>query len=127
MPVPTDWIEHRRHDRELVGWIRPEGEAFVVVDLLGRERTDAVDWLTAEETLDELGIGYLADPYELLLPDGRRLRVRITEVSPEQIRVKRDDWGAIDIPLLEYTLPFPMPPELRVLDPSAPIVLDALG
>jgi hypothetical protein len=98
-----------------------------VVDLLGRERTDAVDWLTAEETLDELGIGYLADPYELLLPDGRRLRVRITEVSPEQIRVKRDDWGAIDIPLLEYTLPFPMPPELRVLDPSAPIVLDALG
>jgi hypothetical protein len=127
MPVPTDWIEHRRHDRELVGWIRPEGDAFVVVDLLGRERTDAVDWLTAEETLDELGIGYLADPYELLLPDARRLRVRITEVSPELIRVKRDDWGAIDIPFLEYTLPFPMPPGLRALDPGAPIELDALG
>ena len=125
MPVPTDWIEHRRHDRELVGWIRParddEGDGdFVVVDLLGCERTDAVNWLTAEEALEELGIGYLADPYELLLDDGRWLRVRITEVSTDEIRVKRDDWGAIDIPLLEYTVPFPMPHTLRTVDPAAP-------
>ncbi|QDZ14529.1 hypothetical protein [Humibacter ginsenosidimutans] len=117
MPVPATWIEHRRADRELVGWIRPEGDDFVVVDLLGRERTDAVDWLTAEERFDSLGIGYLADAYELLLDDGTWLRVRITEVSSETIRVKRDDWGAIDIPLLEYTLPFPMPPRLRPLFP----------
>ena len=121
MPVPSDWIEHRRHDRELVGWIRPEGDDFVAVDLLGRERTDAVDWLTAEETLEGIGIGYLADAYEMLLPDGRWLRVRITEVSTDEIRVKRDDWGAIDIPLVEYTLMFPMPPELRTVDPAAPV------
>ena len=120
MPVPSDWIEHRRHDRELVGWIRPEGDDFVAVDLLGRKRTDAVDWLTAEEALEELGIGYLADPYELLLDDGRWLRVRITEVSTDEIRVKRDDWGAIDIPLLEYTVPFPMPHTLRAVDPATP-------
>jgi hypothetical protein len=122
MPVPAHWIEHRRGDHELLGWIRPEGDDFVVVDLLGRERTDAVDWLTAEEALDSLGIGYLADPYELLLDDGRWLRVRITEVSTDRIRVKRDDWGAIDIPLLEYTVPFPMPAQLRTVDPSAPVV-----
>lgn len=113
MPVSAHWIEHRRGDRELVGWIRAEGDGFVVVDLLGRQRTDVVDWLSAEETLDSLGIGYLADPYELLLDDGRWLRVRITEVSPDRITVKRDDWGAIDIPLLEYTVAFPMPPQLR--------------
>ena len=121
MPVPSDWIEHRRGDRELLGWMRPAGDGFVVVDLLGRDRTDAVDWLVAEETLDGLGIGYLADPYELLLDDGRWLRVRITEVSTEAIRVKRDDWGAIDIPLVEYTVSFPMPTSLRTLDPSAPV------
>ncbi|MHA7985910.1 hypothetical protein ACX9R5_08885 [Rathayibacter sp. CAU 1779] len=121
MPVPADWIEHRRGDRELLGWVRPEAEGFVVVDLLGRERTDAVDWLTAEETLDALGIGYLADPYELLLDDGRWLRVRITEVSTDVIRVKRDDWGAIDIPLIEYTVPFPMPGTLRTVDPHQPV------
>ena len=120
MPVPSDWIEHRRHDRELVGWMRPEADGFVVVDLLGRERTDAVDWLTAESALDALGIGYLADPYELLLDDGRWIRVRITEVSTERITVKRDDWGSIDVPLLEFTVGFPMTDELRPLDPASP-------
>lgn len=124
MPVPNDWIEHRRHDRELLGWMRPDEDGFVVIDLLGRERTDSVDWLEAEETLEGLGIGYLADPYELLLDDGRWLRVRITEVSTDAIRVKRDDWGAIDIPLLEYTVPFPMPQTLRTVDPSAPLILN---
>ena len=113
VPVPPDFIEHRRGDRELLGWIRPEGDGFVVVDLLGRELTGAIDWLTAEETLEALGIGYLADPFELRLDDGRWLRVRLTEVSPELIRVKRDDWGAIDVPLLEYTVPFPIPEQLR--------------
>jgi hypothetical protein len=126
MSVPGDWIEHRRHDRELVGWMRPaaseEGDGFVVVDMLGRERTGVVDWLRAEETLDELGLGYLADPYELLLDDGRWLRVRITEVSPDGIRVKRDDWGAIDVPLLEYSLAFPAPHELRPVEAGRPLV-----
>jgi hypothetical protein len=113
--LSTEWIEHRRgRDGERLGWLAPEGDGFVVIDLLGRRRTDAVDWFTAEETLDSLGIGYLAEPYELRLADGQWLRVRITEVSPSLIRVKRDDWGAIDIPQVEYTLPFPMPAELRV-------------
>jgi hypothetical protein len=113
----SEWIEHRRgRDGERIGWIVPDGDGFVVVDLLGRRRSAAVDWLIAEETLDALGIGYLADAYELRQADGRWLRVRITEVSPSAIRVKKDDWGAIDSPQVEYTLPFPMPEELRVHD-----------
>ncbi len=115
MPLNPDWIEHRRGDRERLGWMRPEGEGFVAVDLLGREITGPVDWFTAEETLDAMGIGYLAEPYELQLDDGRWLRVRITEVSTEAIRVKREDWGAIDVPLVEYMLEFPMPERLRRL------------
>jgi hypothetical protein len=122
MPVPADWIPHRRGDGELLGWMRPDGERFVVIDLLGRVRTDPVDWLDAEETLEGIGIAYLADPYELALDDDRRLRVRITEVSTERIRLKKDDWGAIDAPLVEYEVAFPMPDELRPLDPAAPVV-----
>lgn len=91
----------------------PDFGRFVACDLLGRSLTGAVDWLTAEETLESLGIGYLADPFELLLDDGRWLRVRLTEVSSDAIRVKKDDWGAIDSPMLEYTLPFPIPERLR--------------
>ncbi|MFC5928819.1 hypothetical protein D6T64_08750 [Cryobacterium melibiosiphilum] len=111
-----DWIEHRRgRDRELLGWLRPAGDGFVVVDLLGRDRSEVVDWLTGEEALESLGIGYLADPYELRLDSGQWLRVRITEVSAHTISVKRDDWGAIDIPQLNFTVSFPAIDELRAL------------
>jgi hypothetical protein len=110
----TDWIEHRRHDGELIGWMRPDGERFVPVDLLGRDLGDAVDWLTAEETLDAAGLAYLAEPYLLRLDNGHDLRVLITEVSTQRIRVKKDDFGAIDAPINNYDLPFPAPVELRV-------------
>jgi len=93
----------------------PEDDGFVVIDLLGRRRTEPLDWFAAEKFLDELGIGYLADPFELELDDGRWLRVRILEVSTDAIRVKRDDWGDINVPLLEYTVGFPLPRELRPL------------
>lgn len=93
--------------------MNPLGEGFVAIDLLGREVTDEVDWLTAEETLEERGIGYLADPFELLLEDGRWLGVRIIEVSTDLIRVKREDWGAMDIPQEEYQVGFPLPSDLR--------------
>lgn len=110
--MSQDWIEHRRSpDRELLGWMRPEGEGFVAIDLLGRERTDAVDWLTAEEALEDLGIGYLADTFEYRIAPRRWLRVRITEVSADHIRVKRDDWSsdAIGAEQRFYKLPFPAP------------------
>ncbi len=109
----SDWIEHRRGDGERVGWMRPAGEGFVPVDLLGRERAGALDWLAAEELLDALGIGYLADAYVLDRPGAAPLAVRIVEVSTRGIRVKREDFGAIDVPQEEQTLPWPMPAALR--------------
>ena len=116
--VDADWIEHRRGlDGELVGWMRPEGDGFGVVDLLGRDRTEALDWMDAEAALDSLGIGYLADIHELLSDDGEWLRVRIAEVSPARIRVKEDDGGAVGAPQIYYDLPFPAPATLRPLRP----------
>ena len=111
----ADWIEHRRHDGERVGWIRMAGEQFVPVDLLGRDLTGPVDWLEAEETLERAGIGYLAELYELRQPDGSWLRVRLAEVSPDRIVAKKDDFGAVGAPQLYYPLPFPAPEELRPL------------
>ncbi|QNO38436.1 hypothetical protein H4J02_05370 [Protaetiibacter sp. SSC-01] len=112
------WIEHRRADGELVGWMRPEGDGFVPVDLLGRDRAGVLDWLAAEELLDGLGIGYLADAYVLERPGRAPLRVRILEMSTDRIRVKRDDFGAIDVPLESHELAWPMPAELRPLEPG---------
>lgn len=108
----ADWIEHRRGDGDLLGWMRSVGEQFVVIDLLGRPRTEPLDWAAAEEYLDDLGIGYLADPYELHL-DGRWHRVRLLEVSTRQIRLKREDWGDMSAPLEEHIVAFPIPETLR--------------
>jgi hypothetical protein len=64
--VSTNWVEHRRGpDGELPGWMNPVGDGFVAIDLLGREKTGIVEWLVAEKTIGDLGIGYLADPFEL--------------------------------------------------------------
>ncbi len=115
MPVPQDWIEHRRGDGELLGWVRLDGDGFAVVDLLGRPLIGPLDWLAAEEALESTGIGYLADPFELRLDGGEWIRVRITEVSSDAIRVKEEDWGAIDAPFVEHVLPFPAPDRLRPL------------
>lgn len=115
--MTNDWIAHRRGlDGELLGWMVPEGSGFVVVDLLGRRRTDVVDWHHAEEVLDALGIGYLAEIYEMRTDAGGWLRVRIAEVSASEIRVKEDDFGAVGAPQIYYSLAFPVPEDaLRLL------------
>jgi hypothetical protein len=115
--LPDGWIEHRRADGETVGWIVPDAGGFRAKDLLGREVTDGVvDWLHAEETLDELSIGYLADGYVLRLPDGTERQVRIAEASVRGVTVVSDEYGmasAVGAPLDRYRLEFPAPPELR--------------
>jgi hypothetical protein len=117
-----DWIEHRRPgDRELLGWIRPQGEGFVAHDALGREATGVVDWLEAEEALEERGLHWLADLWQLDRPDGTRERVRIVEVTPERVVVKGDDFGAVDVVTPSYVLPFPAPAALRLFEGDASV------
>ncbi|WP_344059127.1 hypothetical protein [Microbacterium pumilum] len=115
--LPPDWIEHRRGDGETVGWIVAEGDGFRAMDLLGREVTgDVVDWLGAEEVLEDLGIGYLADRYILRFADGTERPVRIAEVSVRGVTVVADEFGAssaVGATLDRFPLPFPVPRELR--------------
>lgn len=119
MPAP-DWIEHRRPDGELLGWLVPAANGFHVVDLLGRQRTEAAaDWPDAEEALETLGIGYLANRYILRLADGTERRVRIGEVNRSGIVVLADDFGsasAVGANPEVFQLPFPAPEGLRSLD-----------
>lgn len=123
---PESWIEHRRPgDRERLGWIRPEGDGFVALDALGREATGTVDWLEAEEALEERGLHWLADIWQLDLPDGSSERVRIVEVTPDRVVVKGDDFGAVDVVTTSYVLPFPAPDALRPFEGDSSTV-DAL-
>ena len=114
MTVGADWIEHRRGDRERLGWMRPQGDGFVVIDLLGREVSGELEWLDAEKLLEERGIGYLADRFELEIEPGHWLLVRIVEASPDRIRLKKEDWGDVTATAVYYEVGFPMPATLRV-------------
>lgn len=116
----TDWTPHRRDDGELLGWIHPDGDAWVAVDVLGRRASDAVDWVDAEAALEEHGIGWLADPWMLEGESDRALRVRILEVTPDEegvpgrILVKVDDFGDVTRPQTQqFSLPWPIPDRLR--------------
>lgn len=114
--LPTDWIPHRRpEDREHVGWIRPDGDDWVAVSLLGHDLTDPVDWLDAEEALDSAGLSWLADVWMLENEDEESgpVRVRLVEVTPERVVVQTDDFGAIDAPVTRHELPWPAPARLR--------------
>ena len=120
MSVPEGWFEHRREDGELVGWIVAEGDDFATVDLLGRRRGEATDWLSAEERLDELGIGYLADIYAYWVTPEEWVRVRLLEVSTDGISVKEDDFGDATADLPRYRLPFPVDERLVPLAEVGP-------
>ncbi|MCK0117132.1 hypothetical protein MWU57_08800 [Isoptericola sp. S6320L] len=111
--LPAEWIEHRRPgDREVIGWIRPDGDDWVAVSLLGHDLTGPIDWLAAEEALDATSLAWFADPW-MLESEGGPLRVRIVEVTPDQVVVQTDDFGAIDAPVERYVLPWPAPSRLR--------------
>lgn len=119
MPA-DDWTPHRRDDGELLGWIHPEGEHWVAVDVLGRRASDATDWLQAEAALEARGIAWLADPWMLDGEADRPLRVRIVEVTPRdretegRIVVKLDDFGDVSRPSTQrFTLAWPIPEQLR--------------
>lgn len=123
--IGADWTPHRRDDGELVGWIRPDGDGWVPIDLLGRAVADATEWLDAERMLEEAGLGYLAEPWMLdgaTGPGGAdaAVRVRFVEVTPERIVVKSEDFGAIDAPGRQWVLPWPLPSQLRPPRPDDP-------
>lgn len=121
--LPSDWIEHRRPgDRELVGWVQPDGDGFVAIDRLGHVVTGVVEWTDAEEALEARGLRWLADLWQLAHDDGTSTRVRIVEVSPERVVVKLDDFGAVGAELRTWTLPFPAPESLRPFEGDAHVI-----
>lgn len=118
-----DWIEHRRAgDKEIVGWIHLDGDDVSAIDRLGRVAWRGTDYLEAEEALEERGIGWLADLWQLTLPDGRVKRVRIVEVTPQGVRVKEDDFGDVTASLTFHDLPFPAPAELTEFRGDAGVI-----
>ena len=111
--VPDDWTPHRREDGERLGWIRPDGDAWTAIDVLGRVVAASVDWLDAEDALERRGLAFLAEPWMLERDGEQPVRVRLVEVTPARIVVKVDDYGDMSRPHEGIVLPWPLPPQLR--------------
>jgi len=110
--LPEGWIEHRRDDRERVGWIAADGDAWRPFDLLGRPAgAEGLEWLEAEAVLEELGIGYLADRWTLVESGGATRPVRIAELDTDRVVVVADEFGrasALGAAQERFELPFPV-------------------
>lgn len=118
--IPDDWTAHRRDDGELIGWIRPEGDDWLAVDLLGRDVSGPLDWLDAEAALEDHGIAWLADVWMLEGEAHGAIRVRMVEVTPERVVVKVDDYGDVSRHSRQVALPWPAPARLRPPRPGDP-------
>jgi len=118
--IPDDWTAHRRDDGELIGWIRPEGDDWLAVDLLGRDVSGPLDWLDAEAALEGHGIAWLADVWMLEGEAPGAIRVRMVEVTPERVVVKVDDYGDVSRHSRQVALPWPAPARLRPPRPGDP-------
>ena len=119
--IPDDWMPHRRADGEVVGYVRlAEGARFQAVDLLGRPLGEPADWLAIESLLDAPSIAWLDGTWSYAIEEGRAVRVRIAEVSPERVVLVEDRLGSIDgrAPT-RYEVPVPVEP--GVLEPAAPL------
>jgi hypothetical protein len=92
--IPQEWRPYRRaSDEELVGYLVPQGDDVLPVTLFGYPLGTATDAADARRVLETTGLSVLAEPWQLTLPDGENIRVRIREVSPDQVVVFADDFG----------------------------------
>jgi hypothetical protein len=92
--IPTsEWVGHiRDEDKELLGFLVPDGERFVPVTIFGYVLSGPVDRDEAEHVLESIGLSYLAERWWLRL-DQTRIAVEIVEASPQRVVVKNVDFG----------------------------------
>ncbi|MET4781831.1 hypothetical protein [Glaciihabitans sp. UYNi722] len=111
--IPSEWTEYRRdHDDELLGYLVPRGDDFEPVTVFGYSLAEPSAMADAERVLDSVGLGYLADDWFLDV-DGEWFTVRLSEASPERLRVAIADYGFAGDIGTRFELPVPVDGRLR--------------
>ena len=111
--IPNTWKEHRRQDDdELLGYIVPTDEAFQARTVFGYPVGAVSDQQHAEQTLESIGLSYLAERW-LLSIDGRDepITVQIVEATASKVTVKSVDYGYEGDYGTAFTLDVPIQPD----------------
>ena len=87
--IPATWSPyHRSDDGELIGYlVEDEDDLVVPVNLVGHPVGEAMDTYTAEQTLEDVGLTYLAEQWLLRQDDGTEKRVVIIEIDADHVVV----------------------------------------
>lgn len=87
--IPATWSPyHRSDDGELIGYlVEDEDDLVVPVNLVGHPVGEAMDTYSAEQTLEDVGLTYLAEQWLLRQDDGTEKRVVIIEIDADHVVV----------------------------------------
>lgn len=86
--IPSGWVPYHRLDGELIGYLVADVDDLVVpVNLVGHPVGAAMDVFSAEQTLDDVGLSYLAEQWLLRQDDGSDQRVVIIEIDADHVVV----------------------------------------
>jgi hypothetical protein len=89
--IPADWEPYEREDDgEVLGYLEPMGGDRVrPVSVFGHPLAEPGDRVDAAERFEDLGLRYLAEPWQLRLEDRPEpLRVRILEARPDRLTLQ---------------------------------------
>jgi hypothetical protein len=78
----------------LLGFLVPDGEWFTPVTVFGYPIAEPTDRDDAEESLDRIGLSYLAERWNLKRERQAPIQVEIVEASPQRVVVKNVDFGS---------------------------------
>jgi hypothetical protein len=87
--IPATWAPYyRADDGELIGYlVQDEDDLVVPVNLVGHPVGGAMDEYLAEQTLEDVGLSYLAEQWLLRQDDGTDKRVVILEIDADHVVV----------------------------------------
>lgn len=93
--IPVDWIDHRRADGEVVGYLVFEGDAWTPHSLLGVPVGKPGELADAETRLDELGLAALIEPWEFVDGSGAARRVVIREINRSFVTIQSAEFALV--------------------------------
>ena len=94
--IPSDWTPYHRDDGELVGYLVADVPNLVIpVNLVGHPVGEPMDVFSAEQTLDDVGLSFLAEPWLLRRDDGTEQRVVIVELDADRVVVTNAEFALV--------------------------------